>query len=111
MVMEWLLLDYSKNDIATQCIQRFKISERQALRYIDSAYETLHEATLKDFNKNVSMHVQRRLKLIRTMDESLRKTPAGIRAILQILKDTAALQGLYKADNNQKSVKIKVTTK
>lgn len=94
VVQEYLLLDYSKGDIAAQCVAKWGVSTRQGYNYIEKAYAAWEEINEKERKRLQKYHVQRRMKLLRNMDPAEAKTAAGTRAALEVLKDLAKFQGV-----------------
>lgn len=95
IVQEWLLQDFTSNDIAQQCVAKWGISERQAHRYISWANEGFAKITEKKLEKRLNYHIQRRQKMLRDLDDKYKKHPAGLSVQLDILQDIAKLEKLY----------------
>lgn len=87
--------DLLTSDIVTFCVIEWGISERQAMRYIADAKTGFAKITDKKLENRLNYHIQRRNKLLRDMDEAERKSPSGIKAQLDVLKDIAELEQLY----------------
>ena len=95
IVQEWLLQDFTSSDIAQQCGSKWNISERQAHRYINWANEGFAKITEKKLEKRLNYHIQRRIKMLRDLDDKYKKHPSGISVQLDILQDIAKLEKLY----------------
>lgn len=95
IVQEWMLQDHITTDIVNKCVITWQIGERQAMRYISDAGNGFGKITEKKLEKRLNYHIQRRNKLLRDIDPKEKKTPAGIKAQLDVLKDIADLEKLY----------------
>jgi hypothetical protein len=95
IVQEWILQDFITTDIVNQCVNKWGVSDRQAMRYLSSANEAFAKITEKKLESRLNYHIQRRNKLLRDLDPGDRKTPAGINCQLNILQDIAKLEKLY----------------
>lgn len=95
IVQEWILQDHLSSDIVDQCMNKWGVSDRQAKRYLSDAHDGFRKITERKAERRLNFHIQRRMKLIRDMDEKTKKSPAGIAAQLQVLKDIADLEQLY----------------
>lgn len=68
----------------------WQVSERQVRRYMETAYKRLARTTKRDRNQLLGRHLmQRRALYARSIKAN------DIRSALQVLRDEAALQGLY----------------
>lgn len=88
-------MDFPYNDIVTQSMQKWGITDRQAKRYISKAYESFAEITEKNVGRRLNYHIQKRMKLLRDIAPPDRNTPAGISTALRIIQDIAKLEGFY----------------
>lgn len=95
IVQEWILQDFPTSDIAQNCVNKWGISERHAMRYIAWANDGFAKITEKKLEKRLNYHIQRRQKLLRDLEEKYKKHPAGISVQLDILQDLAKLEKLY----------------
>lgn len=97
-VQEWILQDFFTSDIVTQCTNKWGVSERQAMRYVAIARTMFEDITKLKAAKRIAYHIARRQKMLRSMSDADRKTPAGIATELAIMKDIANLERLYKVE-------------
>lgn len=95
IVVEWILQDHITTDIVNNCIEKWGVSERQAMRYLADANKEFEKITEKKLEKRLNYHIQRRNKLLRDLDPKERRTPSGITAQLNVLQDIAKLEKLY----------------
>ena len=95
IVQEWILQDHITTDIVDNCVAKWGISDRQAMRYIKDADNAFARITEKKLERRLNYHIQRRKKLLRDMSKDLRNTPEGTRAQQKVLEDIAKLEGLY----------------
>ena len=96
IVQEWILQDHLTSDIVTQCVNKWHVSNRQALRYVADAHNAFQKITEKKVERRLNYHLQRRAKLLRDMDDKHKRTPVGIAVQLDVLQDIAKLEQLYK---------------
>ena len=95
IVQEWILQDFLTSDIVNQCVAKWGICERQAMRYIADANKAFEKITEKRLEKRLNYHIQRRNKLLRDLDPQVKNSAAGIGVQLNILQDIAKLEKLY----------------
>jgi hypothetical protein len=95
IVQEWILQDHLTSDIVNNCVAKWGVCERQAMRYIADANKAFAKITEKRLERRLNYHIQRRNKLLRDLEEKSKKTPAGIGVQLDILQDIAKLEKLY----------------
>lgn len=95
IVQEWILQDHITTDIVNNCVSKWGVSERQAMRYLKDANDEFAKITEKKLEKRLNYHIQRRNKLLRDLEDKFKKTPAGIGVQLDILQDIAKLEKLY----------------
>jgi hypothetical protein len=93
-VMEWIIDDYATKDIITQIMNKWPVEQRQAERYIRDAREewTKHEDENLERKRRTKIETLKKLK--RSLKETHKGTPAGIRAMVEVEKQLIALEGL-----------------
>lgn len=91
-VQEWILQGYSSSDIRTTIITSWTVGERQAAKYYKAAFERFEEENRKDMSKKTAMHIARREKLFRDLND--KTSPDGVRAALRLLDSTAKIEGV-----------------
>lgn len=94
-VQEYILRDYSSTQIIAHCVASYRVSERQAKRYIQDAYAGFEAITAADKKQRLNFHVQKRMKLLREIDPAEKNSAFGVRTVLEVMKDIAKLEGLY----------------
>lgn len=72
--------------------QEWKVSDRQVRRYMEAAYKKLARVTERDRTQLLGRHLMQR----RALDARAIKS-TDVRTALQVLRDQAALEGLYPA--------------
>lgn len=92
-VQEWILLGHAHTDIINSCMSTWQITDRQAKNYYRDAYKQIRETTKADLNDRIAFHIAARQMLFRGLKD--KTSPTGARAAIEILKDIAAIEGLY----------------
>lgn len=91
-VQEWLMQGYSTTDIIMQCTSKWGISERQAYRLHEKAYDEFHELKKRGTKRRLYYHIETRMKLFRELKD--KTSPSGARAANKILDSIAKLEGV-----------------
>lgn len=95
LVMEWILDDFTSTDIVKQiCLRWAPICERQAKRYIAEARKRWFAEQDLMIEQKRRLKVESLKKLKRSLKDSFKGTPEGIRAILSIENSIIDLEGL-----------------
>ena len=93
-VQEWIMDDYPYGDIVRSIVNKWGLSERQAQRYIKTAYEEFRDKEELSIDSKKAYYIKRKKKLIRDMDPRVKTTASGARAINKILDSMAELEGI-----------------
>lgn len=93
-VQEWILDDHTYSDIMRSIVNKWGVSDRQAQRYIKSAYEEFKEKNELSMDIKKAFYMKRKMKIIRDMDPKVKTTASGARAINKILDSMAELDGI-----------------
>ncbi|PKN16501.1 MAG: hypothetical protein CVU66_00695 [Deltaproteobacteria bacterium HGW-Deltaproteobacteria-23] len=93
VVQEWLMQGYDTPDIVRQITTKWEVTERQAYKYIEKAFEEFKARSERRMEFLRAYHTSTRKKLFR--DLAAKNTPEGAKAALSILQDIAKLDGLY----------------
>jgi len=93
-VQEWIMDDYPYGDIVRSIVNKWGLSERQAQRYIKTAYEEFRDKEDLSIESKKAYYIKRKKKLIRDMDPRVKTTASGARAINKILDSMAELEGI-----------------
>lgn len=91
-VQEWILQGFATVDIIKQCTGKWNISERQAYRIYNKAYDWFHDLRQKGSKRRLYYHMEVRLKLYRDLKD--KTSPQGARSALKILDSMAKLEGV-----------------
>lgn len=91
---EWIMSDYSWTDIITNAINNWAVSKPTAERYYSEAFKSFKDTLIKDVENRKAYYIQKKKRLIKEMDAASKKTPAGVRAINQVLDSMAMLEGI-----------------
>lgn len=95
--MEWILDDWYAGDIVSSIVNKWGISERQAKRYISEAREKWNLDEEKVIEKKRRQKIESLKKLKRSLKDSFKGTPAGIKAIMSVEKEIIKLENLAPA--------------
>ncbi|OOG19142.1 hypothetical protein BWD42_04110 [Sphingobacterium sp. CZ-UAM] len=93
-VQEWIMDDYPYGDIVRSIVNKWGLSERQAQRYIKTAYDEFKDKEELSIEAKKAYYIKRKKKLIRDMDPRVKTTASGARAINKILDSMAELEGI-----------------
>lgn len=96
-VMEWLIEDFPYDDIVTQIVVKWGVCDRQAKRYIATARDRWGKAEQGLIDQKRRLKIASLKKLKRSLKDSHKGTPGGIRAILQVEREIIKLEGLNPA--------------
>lgn len=91
-IQEWILQGQTTVDIIRQCTIKWNISQRQAYRIFEKAYDEFHDMRHNSLKRRLSYHLESRLKLFREMKD--KNTPNGARSACMILDSMAKLEGV-----------------
>ncbi len=96
-VQEWIIDDWPSVDIIAQIFLKWQIEERQAKRYISEARSrwVAEESLVVDHKRRLKIQTLKKLK--RSLKDSFKGTPAGIRAIMFVEKEIIKLEGTQPA--------------
>jgi len=101
IVQEWILEDWPYGDIVQQIILKWGIEERQAKRYVAEARKRwVNDESILIGNKR-KLKILSLKKLKRSLRESYKGTPEGIRAIMAIEKEIITLEGIRPAEKHE----------
>jgi hypothetical protein len=97
IVQEWLIEDWPYTDIVQQIMLKWGIEDRQAKRYVAEARTrwVADEQEALDHKRRLKIHSLKKLK--RSLRDSFKGTPAGIRAIMHVEKEIINLEGFRPA--------------
>lgn len=96
IVKEWLIDDWSYGDIIAQIKIKWDIDDRQAKRYIAKAREEWNEDEDEKMEQKRRRKINKLQKLVRSLKEEHKGTPAGIRAVMSVEKEIILLEGMRK---------------
>lgn len=104
IIMEWILEDHASTDILDSIVKKWKMSYRNAQRYLAEAREAwlVEETDQLDNLRKIKIQSLKRLK--KTMRSEYLGTPIGIKAILAVEKEIITLEGIRPASE----LKVKV---
>lgn len=105
VVQEWIIEDWPSVDIISQINLKWGIEERQAKRYIAEARRRWVETEDAVVEQKRKLKIQSLKKLKRSLKETFKGTPGGIRAIISVERELIKLEGLAPA------TKVEVTGK
>lgn len=98
IVMDWILSDRPTADIIDRIMEEWSVEQRQAYRYLKEAHKKwIKETTpavIEDFETKIRLKIIRLNRLKNSIDPKLRKTPAGIRAVLAVEREIIELERL-----------------
>lgn len=94
VVQDWLLQDHTTTDIINQCITAWKVTDRQAYRYLWAANRFFIEKDILTLEVKRSYYLARKKKLLRDMNPEEKKTAPGVAAINRVLDSMAKLEGV-----------------
>jgi hypothetical protein len=94
VVQEWIIDDWPYTDIVREIINKWGIQERQAKRYVADGRKRWVEGEQELLDRKRAMKLASLKKLKRSLKESYKGTPGGIRAIVAIEKEIIKLEGL-----------------
>lgn len=101
-VQEWLIAGQSSGDICRSASAQWGISERQAQRYLQEAFEKFKEERNQKFAAKLSYHIRLRMNLYKEA-----KTAKDLHAALAAIESAAKLEGLHaKTDAKEPGTKV-----
>lgn len=92
-IVSWIAEGYFTKDIIKQCNSTFGIKKSSAYRYLDFARKEMRESRIKKIEDIIAFHHSARMLLYNNLEN--KKTPNGVFAAMDILKDLARLDQLY----------------
>lgn len=92
--MEWILEDWPTADLILKALKKWKVSERQAMRYIAQARKnwSKDEDTLLEQKRRLKIESLKQLK--RSLKKKYQGTPFGIRSVIAVEREIISLEGL-----------------
>lgn len=94
VVQDWILQDLSTTDIILKSITKWKITDRQAYRYLWAANRFFQEKDKLSVERKKAYYMARKKKLLRDMSEAEKKTAAGVVAQNRVLDSMLKLEGI-----------------
>jgi len=93
-VQDWILQDLSTTDIIIKSIAKWKITDRQAYRYLWAANRFFQEKDKLSIERKKAYYMARKKKLLRDMNADEKKTAAGVVAANRVLDSMLKLEGI-----------------
>lgn len=102
-VLEWIIDDWSKEDIENQCMQSWGISDRQARDYIKKAKKIWEQKDNERLESKRKKRLAALYKLKRRLEIKYQGTPQGVMAVLNVEKTIIELEGLKAIEKHEHS--------
>src|SRR6185295_15576171 len=93
-VQDLLLKDYETRSVIANVRRKWKVTERQAYRYLWAANIFFQEKSKQNLERKVAFYLARKRKILRSMSEEEKKTSAGSLVVSKILDSMARLEGV-----------------
>jgi len=94
LVQEWIIDDWPEADIRANIVKTWKVSERQARRYIQQARQRWMQKSDQALEEKRVLRIEALKKLKRSLKEQFKGTPEGIKAILAVEDRIIKLESL-----------------
>jgi hypothetical protein len=105
LIQEWIIDDYPTQDIISQAMQLWGVTDRQSYRYLKEARKKWNSQADETIEQKRRLKIQSLKKLKRSLKDQYKGTPKGITAVLAVDKEIIKLENLRPAE------KIEVTGK
>lgn len=93
-IQDLLLKDFETRDIIASAKKKWKVTERQAYRYLWAANIFFVEKSKQTLERKVAFYLARKRKLLRDLPESEVQTSTGTLVVSKILDSMAKLEGV-----------------
>lgn len=93
-IQELLLQDFETRNIIALAKKKWKVTQRQAYRYLWAANLFFVEKSKQTLERKVAFYLARKRKLLRDMDSTEMKSPTGVVAVNKVLDSMAKLEGV-----------------
>ena len=95
IVQGWIIEGVQDRLIVKNICDQWGLQVRQAQRYVEVAYTNWKKIEGVSIDMKREMKIAKLQQLIRTLKETYKGTPAGVRAIVLVEKEISKIEGIY----------------
>lgn len=100
-IQEWIIEEWPYQDMVTQVVNKYGVTDRQAKRYIKEARTRWVKQDQEQLENRRRLKIETLKKLKRSLNDKWKGTPAGIRAIIAVEKEIIILENIRPATKVQ----------